>query len=73
MITYRNFNIEKGDYGWNYTHVNYDGPEDTRIGTAKTFANAMSEVDEMIYLLESGELKVYRPMEAWSGGIADNH
>lgn len=72
-MIYKNFNIEEDNYGWQYSHVEYDGPEDSRIGTAKSFVAAMCEVDEMIEGLESGELKAYKPMEAWSGGIADNH
>lgn len=73
-MEYRGFKIEKDPHsGWKYVHKEYDGPEDTRIGTASSFVEARCQIDEMIEGLESGELKGAREMEAWSGGIADNH
>jgi hypothetical protein len=72
-MIYREFKIEHDGYAYLYSHVEYDGPEDSRIGHAKNVEAAKEDIDEMIDMLESGELKAYKPMEAWSGGIAENH
>lgn len=72
-MTYRNYIIEKDNYGWQFHHVDYDGPEDTRIGTGSSYIDARCQVDEMIEALETGEKKAFKEMEAWSGGIAGNH
>jgi hypothetical protein len=48
MITrYRDFNIDASSaWGYVYSHVEYDGPEDRRIGSARTLEQAKAEVDD---------------------------
>lgn len=73
-MIYRDFIIERHEWaGWQFTHKEYDGPEDARIGTASSFIDARCQVDEMIEGIEAGTFKTYKPMEAWSGGFAENH
>ena len=35
-------------HDWEFVHVDYDGPEDSRIGTASSVDAAKSEIDEQI-------------------------
>jgi hypothetical protein len=35
-------------HDWQFAHEDYDGPEDSRIGTASSLEGAMAEIDEML-------------------------
>lgn len=50
--TYRNYIIEPNpdyarDYKYRYTHIDYDGPEDTRRGDCETLEECVEEIDEL--------------------------
>lgn len=50
-IKYRNFNVELSTIGfpapkWQYTHEDFDGPEDNRGGHCDTASQCFSEIDE---------------------------
>ncbi|MCP4169957.1 MAG: hypothetical protein GY758_04190 [Fuerstiella sp.] len=47
-ITYDPPPIPIRAHDWQFAHDEYDGPEDTRIGYAKSLTDAMHEVDEQI-------------------------
>lgn len=56
---YRNYIIERAgsearEWEWYYTHKDYDGPEDSRYGFAKTEEDARREIDR----LEDEDLQV---------------
>lgn len=37
---------------WQWSHKDYDGPEDNRLGHSPTLEKAKADIDEMIELLE---------------------
>lgn len=46
---YRDFELSKHwAAGWQFVHVDYDGPEDNRCGTAPTFVDCLREIDERL-------------------------
>lgn len=47
-MTYREFNIEHNGWAYIYSHKEYDGPEDRRIGSAFTIEEAKQEIDDYI-------------------------
>ena len=46
-LPYKGYSIERCPVGWQYTHKDYDGPEDKRHGTAKTVDLCMDDIDEL--------------------------
>lgn len=48
-VTYRDFEVSRhfGE-GWQYLHVDYDGPEDGRCGTEKTAEACYRSIDERL-------------------------
>jgi hypothetical protein len=60
MTTYRNFEITHSYmWGYDYTHVDYDGPEDSRTGTRHTIEECKDAIDE--YYFEKTSYKVLNP------------
>ena len=54
-IEYRGYTIRKNPppiptnrHDWEFVHIDYDGPEDSRIGTAPSVDAAKEEIDEQI-------------------------
>lgn len=55
QIEYRGYTIRHNPppiptrkHDWEFVHVDYDGPEDSRIGTASSVDAAKEEIDEQI-------------------------
>lgn len=43
---YRNFDVSLAYVGYQYTHIDYDGPEDRRAGVETTLAECYAAIDE---------------------------
>lgn len=46
-IAYSPKPIPDRSHDWEFSHVDYDGPPDTRCGTAKSEADAISQIEEI--------------------------
>jgi hypothetical protein len=47
-VLYRDFEIRPSDWGFTWSHVEYDGPEDRRIGTNDTVGACKVDIDELL-------------------------
>jgi hypothetical protein len=61
---YRDYKITRSSYGWEYTHKDYDGPEDHRLGTVGSIEKAKAAIDE--YIQENEEADTTIPYKGFS-------
>jgi len=66
MITYRDYEIERSgapQFPYEFAHKDFDGPEDKRIGNARTEEDAKRQIDEQIEDSESRTALPNKPMK----------
>lgn len=47
-IRYRDHNIDPAYVGWQFTHIDYDGPEDRRSGHGDSIRDCKEQIDEQL-------------------------